>query len=271
MKRSLKARLSAGEAVFGSFAFLPSPDIVEIMGLAGFDYVIIDLEHSPKDWNDVVHMVRAAQLHDMAVLIRVRENSEKAILEALELGVDGIVLPFVQTAEDVRRAARAANYAPRGTRGTCTLTRVARYGGLRSAFIEHTQRQNENVVLVAQIEDKKGVDNIAEILDCDPGLDVVMIGRSDLASSLDRPGQVEDARVIEATKRVIDACRNHGPKPIPSGIGVYSPSEAPKWIDAGCRFFFYSADTAMMLHAASSAAELFKTAITGTVVKAAAE
>ncbi len=271
MPRSLKTRLSDGEAVFGSFAFLPSPDIVEIMGFAGFDYVIIDLEHSPKDWSDVVHMVRAAQLHTMAVLIRVRENTEKAILEALELGADGIVLPFVQTAEDVRRAARAANYAPRGTRGTCTLTRVARYGGLRSAFIEHTQRQNDKVVLVAQIEDKKGVENIAEILSCDPGVDVVMIGRSDLASSLDRPGQVEDPRVIEATKSVIDACRNHGPKPIPSGIGVYAPDEAPKWIDVGCRFFFYSADTAMMLHAASSAAQSFKAAMAGHSVKAAAE
>lgn len=271
MANALKTRLAGGEAVFGSFAFLPSPDIVEIMGLAGFDYVIIDLEHSPKDWSDVANMIRAAELHDMAPLIRVRENTEKSILEALELGAEGVVLPFVQTAEDVRRATRAANYPPAGMRGTCTLTRVARYGGLRSGFIEHTQRQNQKVVLVAQIEDKTGVENIEEILACDPSLDVVMIGRSDLASSLDRPGQVEDPRVIEATNRVIAACRTHGPRPLPTGIGVYAPDEAPKWIEAGCRFFFYSADTAMMLNAASTATKAFKTALAANSTKAAAE
>src|SRR4051794_12135918 len=180
VKSSLKRRLAAGETVFGSFAFLPSPDVVEIMGFAGFDYVIIDLEHSPKNWDQVTNMVRAAELHGMAPIVRVREIGEKNILEVLELGAEGIVLPFVQTADDVVRAARALNYPPRGQRGTCTLTRAAQYGGLRADFIAHTQRQNADLVLVAQIEDGLGVQNIDAILACDPGIDALIIGRSDL-------------------------------------------------------------------------------------------
>lgn len=268
MKKSLKQRLAAGESVFGSFAFVPSPDIVEIMGLAGFDFVIIDLEHSPKDWDTVTNMVRAAELHGMAPLIRVPENSEKTILQVLELGIEGIVVPFVQTADDVRRAVKAMNYAPKGERGTCTLTRAARYGGLRSAFIEHTQKLNDQLVLVAQVEDVQGVENIASIVGVEPGLDVMMIGRSDLASSLGRPGQVDDPVVIDATRKVIETSRQRS---IPSGIGLYTPDEAPKWIDAGCRFFFYSSDTAMMLNAASSAWRGFKAAIAGHASRAAAE
>lgn len=271
MRKSLKERLVAGESVFGSFAFLPSPDIVEIMGLAGFDYVMIDLEHSPKDWEAVQNMVRAAELHGMAALVRVPENSEKTILQVLELGVQGIVIPFVQSADDVRRAVKAMNYAPKGERGTCTLTRAARYGGLRAAFIEHTQKVNNQLVLVAQVEDKKGVDNIAEIVAVDPGVDVMMIGRSDLASSLGRPGQVDDPLVLEATRKVIDAARLRKPAAIPSAVGLYTPDEAPKWIDAGCRFFFYSSDTAMMLNAASGAWRAFKAAMSSNAGRVAAE
>ena len=262
MKPSLKARLAAGEAVFGSFVFLPSPDIVEIMGLAGFDYVIIDLEHSPKSWDAVANMIRAAELHGVAPLVRVRENSEKEILEVLELGAEGVVVPFVRSADDMRRAAAAMHYPPLGSRGTCTLTRAARYGGLRSAFVEHTQRQNERLVMVAQIEDAAGVDNIGDILDCDPGADVVMIGRADLASALGCAGQVDDPRVVQATRQIIDAARNHARRSIRTGIGIYAPNDAAQWIDCGCRFFFYSADTLMMLNAATAAQQSFRTAIT---------
>lgn len=260
MKPSLKSRLRAREAVFGSFAFLPSPDVVEIMAMAGFDFVIIDLEHSPKNWGDVANMVRAAELHGMAPLVRVRENHEKTILEALELGVEGIVVPFIETADDVRLAARAMNYPPAGQRGTCTLTRAAKYGGLRGEFLRHTLQQNDRLVFVAQIESKAGVDNIESILACDPGIDVVLVGRSDLASSLGCPGQVEDPAVLAATQTVMDAATRQK-RVIPSGIGLYAPHEATTWLEKGCGFFFYSADTAMMLNACTGAAGAFHQAM----------
>lgn len=255
MRQQLKARLKAGEPVFGTYTFMASADVVEIMGFAGFDYVIIDLEHSPKNWSDVASMIRAAELHDMAPLVRIRENSEKAILEVLELGAAGIVVPFVQSADDVALAAKAVNYAPRGSRGTCTLTRAAHYGGLRSEFVAHSQRQNDRILLVAQIEDQAGVDAIDDIVACEPGIDALIVGRSDLASSLGVPGQTDDPRVIAATEKIVEAARDGG---VPAGVGIYRPAEAAKWIEAGCNFFFYSADTALLLNAARSANEDFR-------------
>lgn len=255
MVESFKTRLRRGDPLFGTFAFMASPDLVEIMGFAGFDYVIIDLEHSPKNWSDVANMIRAAELHDMAPLVRIRENSEKAILEVLELGAAGIVVPFVQSAEDVARAVSAMNYMPKGARGTCTLTRAAKYGGLRSQFVEHSQRQNDELVLVVQIEDQKGLDAVEDIVSCEPGIDALIVGRSDLASSLGVPGQADDARVIAATETMVRAAGAHG---VTSGIGVYRPSEAEKWIEQGCSLFFYSADTALLLNAARSANEDFR-------------
>jgi 4-hydroxy-2-oxoheptanedioate aldolase len=255
MAHDLKARLKRGEPVFGTFAFMASPDIVEIIGYAGFDYVIIDLEHSPKNWSDVANMIRAAELHGMAALVRIRENAEKSILEVLELGAAGIVVPFVQTADDVHKAVRATNYAPKGGRGTCTLTRAARYGGLRSEFLAHCVRQNENLVVVGQIEDRAGVDQIDAIVSCEPGLDALIVGRSDLASSLGEPGQVEAPAVLEATGRVVEAARRKG---VAAGIGIYSPAEASRWIDAGCSLFFYSADTTLLLNAAAAANKDFR-------------
>lgn len=271
MKSNLKQRLAAGEAVFGSFVFIPSPDIIEIMAMAGFDYVVVDMEHSPKSWETVGNMVRAADIHGLPLLIRVRENHEKTILEALEIGAAGVVIPFIQTAEDVRRASQAVNYAPRGMRGTCTLTRAARYGSLRAGFVEHTQQENDRLVIIGQVEDTVGLENIDEIINCDPPLDALIVGRSDLASSMGKPGKVEEPEVLAATDRILKTAASRKPRPVPVGIGLYAPDEAPKWIDRGCKFFFYSADTGIMLNASSAAAKAFHAAMQGHGSKAAAE
>ncbi|MGQ0662805.1 MAG: HpcH/HpaI aldolase family protein [Pseudomonadota bacterium] len=251
----------AGEPVFGTFVFLPDPGVVEIMALAGMDFVIIDLEHSPKNWETVENMVRAAEARGLSVLIRVSENNEKGILQALELGAEGVVVPFVQTADDARKAGAAMKYAPAGTRGTCTLTRVAAYGGLRAGFLDHARRLNEKTLFVAQVEDKVAVDNIASIVAAEPGPDVIMIGRSDLASSLGRPGQVNDPAVLEATDWIIRAVATGGDRTRCFGIGVYGPAEAAAWLRKGCRFFFFSSDGLILLNAAKGAREAFRQAV----------
>lgn len=258
--RSCKQKLARGEPVFGSFAFLPSPDIIEIMGLSGFDYVIIDTEHSPKSWEIITNMIRAAHLHGVDALVRVSENSPSAILAALEVGADGIVVPFVETAVDIERAVRAMNYAPVGDRGTCTLTRAAKYASLRQDFLAHTRLQNDRLMLVAQIETQAGVDNFNEILDCSPGMDAFFVGRADLASSLGKPGMADDPQVLELTDKLIATARQH-PAGVASGIGLYAPDEARKWLNAGCRLFFYSADTAMLTNEARRAAAGFRAAV----------
>lgn len=244
MKASLHQRLRVGERLHGCYAFLSSPATVEILGRAGMDFVIIDQEHSRKAWNVVEDMVRAAQMSGMAALVRVAWNEEKEILHALETGAAGIVLPFVESAEDVRRAASALRYPPEGTRGTCTQTRAAGYGVRRAGFVEYARTCNRELLLVGQIESRKGVDSIGEIVGADPGLDAVLIGRSDLASDLGIPGQTADPLVQTATGQVLEACRAAGKV---AGIAHYEASECGDWLTRGCSLFALASEAGFLM------------------------
>jgi 4-hydroxy-2-oxoheptanedioate aldolase len=247
----LKTRISQREPLVASFVFLPSPALVEILAVAGFDFIIIDMEHSPKDWGTVEHMIRAANVHRLPALIRVSENSEKLILQCLEIGADGIVLPFVQSAEHVRRAADATFYPPNGRRGTCTVTRMTDYGARRSRFLDHCRAQNDRLVIIAQIEDVAGVENIEEIVAVEPGIDAVLIGRSDLASAFGAPGQVDDAKVLEATDRMLTAI-GAAPRKVAVSMGAYTAAEVSRWTAKGCTIFF-AASEGLLFHNAATA------------------
>lgn len=258
-KTPLKSRLVAGEPVMGTLAFLSCPDAIELLAITGFDYVIIDLEHSATNPETALHMVRAAQVRGMAPLVRVRENSEKLILQALEIGAEGIVIPFVQSADDVRRAAAAIRFAPDGVRGTCTASRAAQYGTLRRQFLEHTRRTNGEIALIGLIEDLSGVEAVDEILACEPGLDAVLVGRSDLSASVGRMGQWNDPQVLEAAQRVIRAVTRHA-RPVQAGMVLGMAEDTAKWLDAGCRFIAYGTDSDLLLHAAIQARQAFTAA-----------
>lgn len=244
MHPPLHQRLRAGERLHGCYAFLPSPGLVEILGHAGLDFIIVDQEHSRKSWEVVEDLVRAAEASGMAALVRVAWNEEKEILHALETGAAGIVLPFVECAEDVRRAAAALRYAPQGTRGTCTQTRAAGYGARRGGFVEYARQCNRELLLVGQIESRRGLDAIGEIAAADPGLDAVLIGRSDLASELGKPGQTGDAEVEAASRRILEACREAGKV---AGIAHNEAAECAAWSARGCSFFALASETGFLL------------------------
>lgn len=255
-RQPLKARLAGGEPVMGTLAFLSSADVVEVLAVAGFDYVIIDLEHSATNPETALHMVRAAQVRGMSPLVRVRDNEEKLILQALEIGAEGIVVPFVQSAADVHRAAAAIRFAPDGVRGTCTAARAALYGTLRRQFLEHTRRTNGEIALVGLIEDMRGVDAIDEILACEPGLDAVLVGRSDLSASVGRMGEWNSTEVADATRRVIDAVAKQR-RPVRAGMVLGMTEDTAKWVDAGCRLIAYGTDIDLLMHAAAQARQAF--------------
>ncbi|NML45706.1 4-hydroxy-2-oxovalerate aldolase [Ramlibacter sp. G-1-2-2] len=244
MQADFPQRVRAGERLLGSFAFLPSPGLVEVLGRAGLDHVIIDQEHSRKGWDVVENMVRAADAAGIAALVRVAWNDEKEILHVLETGAAGIVLPFVESAADVRRAAAALRYAPEGTRGTCTQTRAAGYGSRKQGFVQYAQACNRQLLLVGQIESRKGLENIEEIVAAQPGLDVVFLGRSDLASDLGKPGQTHDPEVEAATGRIVASARAAG-KVV--GIAHYEAAEVATWGARGCSFFALASESGFLL------------------------
>lgn len=213
------------------------------MGHAGLDFVIIDQEHSRKSWEVVENMVRAAQVSGMAALVRVACNEPTEILHALETGAAGIVLPFVESADDVRRAASALRFAPEGTRGTCTQTRAAGYGTLRKGFVDFAAQSNRGLLLVGQIESREGLERIQEIMGVEGGLDVVFLGRSDLASQLGKPGQTDDPQVEAASQRIIDTARQARRV---SGLAHYEAAECQRWAQRGCSFFALASEVGFL-------------------------
>lgn len=249
---SLKARIRAGETLTACFVFLPSPAIVEILALAGLDFIIIDLEHAPKDWESVENMLRAAKVHQLPALVRIPEIRAHWILHALEAGAQGIVLPFVESAADVRRALDAMLYGPLGRRGSCTQTRAAAYGSLRANFPEHASRQNEELVLMGLIESPEGLRQTADLLDMSPGLDLISVGRSDLAAEMGLPGRASDPRVHEATVQVLSATAARAAGGPRSAMVVYGPQEIPTWGPHGCTVWISPSESGLLLDAASA-------------------
>lgn len=245
----LKQRLRQREPLMGSFVFLPNASVVEILAEAGLDFVIIDQEHAPKSWETVEHMVRAAELYGMPALVRVHENTPHTLLHALEVGAAGVVVPFIRHADDVKAVVDAVRFPPQGKRGTCTQTRAARHSALRSQFVEHCQATNDELVIVGIIECPEGVRHIGSILDVPQGLDAVLLGRSDLAATMGRPGRVNDPDVARATHEVLDALRRSEPA-VTSAMAVYGAAEVAQWREKGCSMFMAPSESSLLLDAA---------------------
>ena len=148
----------------------------------------------------------------------------------------------------MRRAAGSLRYAPHGTRGTCTQTRPAGFGGRRAQFVELARQMGEELVLVGLIESRKGAQAVPDMLRLDPGLDVVMIGRSDLASDLGKPGQGSDPEVERLTGDILSAV-TAAPAAC-AGVAVYGAADAAQWAQRGCRFFAYPSEVSLLFDAA---------------------
>lgn len=211
---SLRRKLHQCGRVFGTFMEIPSPAVVELLGLAGFDFVVVDGEHGPFDNGDIEYMVRAGFAADISVVVRVAENHTARAAQPLDWGAAGVQIPHISGMECARNAVRATKYHPIGERGIQPYVRAASYRTFSTA--DYLAGANEDTLLVAQVEGVEGVRNLESLLALD-GIDVVFIGPYDLSQSLGIPGQVTDRRVKHA---VADAVR--------------LASMAGKWIGTFC-------------------------------------
>ena len=246
-----KKLLREGKSALGTFCYLPSPWVVEIAGLAGFDFVIIDLEHAGKDIQTVESMVLAAEVCSMTAIIRVPSADEKQILQVLETGAQGIMVPLVDSAETAARAVSAAKYPPEGSRGVCRSARAAQFGMSIPNFAEFARRTNEEILVIAMIEEKNGVRNIGEILKT--GVDGILLGPADLSASLGVMGDLDHPSVVKALEDVTAAVLAHGTAWM--GNLCFSPEDVERWFRKGHRFFSYGIDTLMLSRAYKAAVE----------------
>jgi 4-hydroxy-2-oxoheptanedioate aldolase len=201
----LRGRISAGDRLIGTFSLIPAMEIIEIIAVAGFDFVIIDMEHGPYDLGTVRDAVVAARASGVGSVVRVRNADPDLIGAVLDIGCDGVLVPQIASASQARSVLRAARFAPDGTRGANPYVRAAGYGSVPDWFAG----ANRDVAVMLMIEGCEGIAACPEILGL-PGLDAVFLGPVDLSHSLGLPGQISHPRVVDALAGIAARATEHG-------------------------------------------------------------
>lgn len=223
----LKENLKAGKTQIGAFITAPCPEVVEVLGVTGYDFVILDTEHTASDIETVVAMMRAAEVYGMTPVVRVPDDTPKNISRYQDVGAYGVQVPMVHTAQQAAAIVRAMKFAPEGERGMS--------GGRGTAWgrIEDYRRvSNLETLIAVMCESRQGVDNIEEIVRV-PGVDAVFIGAFDLSQSLGVAGQTQHPVVEEAIAHVLAVCRQAGVIP---GIVAPGGELARRRIQQGFRY-----------------------------------
>ena len=238
--RSFRDRTLAGETLFGLFLDLGSEATAELCGAAGYDWLLVDLEHGAGTEADLPGQLRAiAAGGDSTPLVRPQSGERIRIGRALDMGARGIMVPRLESAEQAREAVTYLRYPPAGIRGVATRVRGA---GLGAVAHPEVQRLNERVVGIIQIESVGGLRDADPIAAID-GVDVLFVGPADLSHSLGIPGQFQHADYFAALDRVVAACRAHGKA---AGILVYDAAVVPPLLERGFTFVGIGADGALV-------------------------
>jgi 4-hydroxy-2-oxoheptanedioate aldolase len=230
-----RKRVLAREWLAGTFLNLGSPVTVEIAGLAGFDWILIDHEHGPGGQDTLLHQLQAAAATPAFPVVRIAQNETPRFKRVLDMGALGVMVPYVSTAAEARAAVSAMRYPPHGIRGVAKFNRGAGFGG---DFEEYYAHAHERLVTVIQIETTEAVNKIDEIAAVD-GADVLFVGPTDLSYNMGIRDQLESAQFTDALKRVSDAAKKHGKA---AGILVHNNALVPKVRDLGYTFTALGSD-----------------------------
>lgn len=225
-----KTIASKGSAV-GTFLNVSTPSMVECLGYAGLDFVIIDMEHGPYDTQQAADLVAAAVRFDMAPLIRVADLTHKDIQHAADSGAHGIIIPCLRQVSEFRKAVELAKFAPVGSRGYFKA-RGSGYGNepwASGSLEDYMRRSNEKLLLLPQCETAEALEHIEEITAID-GVDGIYIGPFDLSISLGVPGRFDHPVVKEAIERIFRSCKKNGKLCM---MFSASPEKCREYIDKG--------------------------------------
>ena len=244
---NLKKALAEGKPVCGCASMSRSPMIIEMLGYTGFDYVFIDTEHTPISSDQTLeNLIRAAEASGIVPIVRVKENREHYIRNALEAGAKGVVVPHVATKEDAENAVKYARFPLRGVRGADPTVRSAKYkcGDFNwDAFIKQS---NEEAMVIPLLEDKEFLENLDEILSVE-GLDAVSFGPTDYALSLglNLLYDFNHPKIVEAFEAVIAGAKKRG-LPILSAVNPPTVEQSEKLTDMGVTFQLFNTDISII-------------------------
>jgi 2-keto-3-deoxy-L-rhamnonate aldolase RhmA len=245
-----KARLASGAPLLGTFVKTPHPHVVEVLAGTGLDCLCLDAEHAPFDRRDLDACILAARAGGMPVLVRPASSTAHEILNALDCGADGVLVPHVRSAEEAAAVAASVHYGPGGGpahRGYAGSSRAAGYG--TKPIPEHLAASAARSVVIAQIEDLEALEQIDAIAAV-PGIDALFIGRIDLTIALGCTSP-DDPAVIAAVERILAACRAAGRA---CGMFTPRPADVPLWREQGAGLFLLGSDHGFIREGAASLA-----------------
>lgn len=244
MNGTFKQRLATGETLVGTFVKTPSPIVVEVLGLTSLDCLCLDAEHAPFDRSAIDACILAARAAGMDVLVRVPSAAPEHILNALDCGATGIVIPHVRSAEEARTAVRLSHYGA-GGRGYAGSSRAASY--TTKPMAAHLSASAARTTVVLQIEDPEAIDAIEDIAAVE-GVDALFVGRVDLTVAYGAISQ-DDPRVVAAVEKVCAAGAAHDRR---IGMFLARIDDVPAWVAKGASLFLLGSDHGFMLAGAAA-------------------
>jgi 2-keto-3-deoxy-L-rhamnonate aldolase RhmA len=248
MENPLKAKLRSGDRVIGTFVETGHPDITEWLSRLGFDWILLDAEHGPLDWQTMQVMMQAMKGTDCVPMVRPQWNDPVVIKRVLDMGAYGVLVPWVNTRQEAEAAVRACKYPPEGLRG---------YGPRRAAMLDadYFRTANRELLISVQVETRTALDNLDEILSVE-GIDACYIGPYDLSCSLGFgiPPKWDEPRYLEAFDRVLAVAKNHG-----KAAGMFATYDNIEWaIDKGFTFNTVDDADAFLVRGAKTALDKAK-------------
>lgn len=238
-RNACKERLKSGRKVLGCWTALGCAPVVELLGFTGFDYLLLDQEHGLGDLGALVQQLQAMSATPATSIVRVQWNDPVVLKRVLDSGVEGVMIPAVETADEARAAVAACLYPPKGRRGAASSSARASNYGMATDYVASCA---DNLLIVLQIESEKGVENIDEILKV-PGIDVMFIGPHDLSGTVGQLGNLKHPRVAELIARAEQAIVASG---IPMGTVPHPGSSALQMFERGYSFVNAGSDVSRL-------------------------
>jgi 2-keto-3-deoxy-L-rhamnonate aldolase RhmA len=247
---TFQKQLRAGDLLAGTWIKTPHPHVVEVLSLTSLDCLVLDAEHAPFDRAALDHCILAARAGGKTVLVRPQSANHEHILNALDCGADGVILPHIRSAPEAADAVKACHYIG-GGRGYAGSSRAA---GYTTKGMTIHRANAKSVTIIAQIEDVEAVDNIDAIAHV-PGIDALFIGRADLtiAYAAQTP---DDAVVVDAVERIVAAGKAAGRT---TGMFLGRVDDVPMWREKGASLFILGSDHDFLLQGAAKLAEAIRT------------
>jgi 2-keto-3-deoxy-L-rhamnonate aldolase RhmA len=235
LSADFRKRVLAREWVAGTFLNLGSPLTVEIAGLAGFDWLLIDHEHGPGGEDTMLHQLQAASATPAFPVVRIAQNETPRFKRVLDMGACGVMVPYVSTEAETKAAVAAMRYPPHGVRGIAKINRGAGFGGDFADYYAHAHERLLTVIQIETVEALKNIDAIAAV----DGADVLFVGPTDLSYNMGIPDQLEAPAFTDALRLVADAAKRHGKA---AGILLHAPALLPKMREFGYTFMALGSD-----------------------------